>query len=73
MDELAFRQVHLDFHTSGDIAGVGDDFDAREFVEILRDARVNSVTCFAKCHHGYSDYPTKVGVVHPHLHRDLLG
>lgn len=73
MEELAFRQVHLDFHTSADVTEVGDDFDAVEFVERLRDARVNSVTCFAKCHHGYSYYPTDVGVVHPHLKRDLFG
>ncbi|HEX2513173.1 MAG TPA: alpha-L-fucosidase [Chloroflexota bacterium] len=73
MDELAFRQVHLDFHTSGDIPDVGADFDAQEFVATLQRARVNSVTCFAKCHHGYSYYPTAVGVPHPHLSRDLLG
>lgn len=73
MDELAFRQVHLDFHTSGDIPGVGDDFDPDVFVEVLRDARINSITCFAKCHHGYSYYPTNVGVKHPQLQRDLLG
>ena len=65
MDELAFRQVHLDFHTSGDIPDVGADFDPQEFVATLQRARVNSVTCFAKCHHGYSYYPTDVGVPHP--------
>ena len=70
---MAFRQVHLDFHTSGEIPGVGEDFDAKAFVEVLRAARVNSVTCFAKCHHGYSYYPTEVGVQHPTLTRDLLG
>ncbi|MGH2350708.1 MAG: alpha-amylase family protein [Chloroflexota bacterium] len=73
MEELAFRQIHLDFHTSGEIPGVADDFDASEFVEVLREARVNSVTCFAKCHHGYSYYPTQIGVRHPQLKRDLLG
>jgi hypothetical protein len=73
MDEVAFRQVHLDFHTSGEIPGVGAKFDPDEFVAILQQARVNSVTCFAKCHHGYSYYPTEVGVPHPGLTRDLLG
>ena len=73
VDELAFRQVHLDFHTSGEIADVGADFDAKAFVETLKAARVNSITCFAKCHHGYSYYPTEVGVRHPTLKRDLLG
>ncbi|HEV2122269.1 MAG TPA: alpha-amylase family protein, partial [Chloroflexota bacterium] len=65
--------IHLDFHTSGEIPNVGAEFDADAFVETLRQARVNSITCFAKGHHGYSYYPTRVGVRHPHLTRDLLG
>lgn len=73
MEELAFRQVHLDFHTSGEVPDVGRDFDAQAFVDVLREARVDSVTCFAKCHHGFSYYPTKVGLPHPSLRRDLLG
>jgi len=73
MIHLPFRQVHLDFHTSPYIPEVGADFNADEFVETLQDAHVNSVTVFAKCHHGYSYYPTKVGTPHPHLKRDLLG
>jgi hypothetical protein len=70
---LPFRQIHLDFHTSPHIPDVGVDFDGAEFVRTLKDAHVNSVTCFAKCHHGMSYYPTEIGVVHPHLKRDLLG
>ena len=27
MHSLRFRQVHLDFHTSPDIAGIGERFD----------------------------------------------
>lgn len=70
---LPFRQVHLDFHTSPLIPEIGADFDPEEFVQILKEASVNSVTVFAKCHHGMSYYPTKVGVRHPHLSFDLLG
>ena len=70
---MGFRQVHLDFHTSEQIPEVASDFDAAEFVETLERAEVNSVTVFAKCHHGMSYYDTKVGVRHPHLKRDLLG
>ncbi len=70
---LPFRQVHLDFHTSPHIPEVGVDFDPGEFIRTLQAAHVNSVTVFAKCHHGYSYYPTKVGTPHPHLKRDLLG
>ena len=70
---LPFRQVHLDFHTSPAIPDIGVDFDPNEFVATLKAAHVNSVTVFAKCHHGYSYYPTKIGTVHPGLKRDLLG
>ena len=65
MEKLAFRQIHLDFHTSPLIEGVGEDFDSEEFVKTLKEAYVNSITIFAKCHHGMSYYPTKVGKVHP--------
>src|SRR3972149_9918624 len=72
MKELRFRQVHLDFHTSGLIKGVGDKFKPGEFVRILKESHINSITCFAKCHHGMSYYNTKAGVKHPYLKRDLL-
>jgi len=71
--QLRFRQVHLDFHTSPLIPGIAADFDPAAFARALHDAHVDSVTCFAVCHHGLSYYPTKVGAVHPHLSRDLLG
>jgi hypothetical protein len=72
---LPFRQVHLDFHTSAAIPQVGWDFDAQEFTETLKGAHVNSVTVFAKCHHGYSYYPTAIGTPHPQLKPglDLMG
>jgi hypothetical protein len=71
--QLPFRQVHLDFHTSPLIEGIGEDFDAEQFARTLREAHVDSVTCFAVCHHGLSYYPTTIGTMHPHLKRDLLG
>src|SRR5262249_28961503 len=68
------RQVHLDFHTSPHIPDLGQEFDAEEFARTFREAHVNSVTVFAKCHHGMCYYPTKTGVPHPALGgRDLLG
>ena len=73
MTNLRFRQVHLDFHTSEWCENVGGDFNADEFAKTLDDARVNSINIFAKCHHGYSYYPTKVGTPHPNLKGDLLG
>ena len=72
-DPLRFRQVHLDFHTSEKIAPIAREFDAKAFARTLAEAHVDSVTCFAKCHHGWCYYPTKVGERHPGLSRDLLG
>ena len=69
---LRFRQVHLDFHTSPHISKVGSQFDKKHWQKTLMDAAVNSVTCFSKCHHGWSYHPTTVGKIHPHLKIDLL-
>ncbi len=69
---LSFRQVHLDFHTSEHIPGIGRNFDEREWQRILGEARVDSITLFSKCHHGWSYHPTSVGRMHPHLEFDLL-
>ncbi|MFA6567642.1 MAG: alpha-amylase family protein [Victivallales bacterium] len=70
--KLRFRQIHLDFHTSPDIGGIGEKFNRKEYQETLKDAAVDSITTFALCHHGYSYYDTKVGIKHPHLKFDLL-
>jgi len=70
--KLRFRQVHLDFHTSPHIPGIGEKFDKKQWQEVLKVGHVNSITCFSKCHHGWSYHPTKVGKMHPHLSFDLL-
>lgn len=69
--KLPFRQIHLDFHTSPLIPDVGSEFDAREFARIMQAAHVNSVTLFAKCHHGHLYYTTKHPARHPALPRGL--
>ncbi len=73
-DFLPFRQVHLDFHTHGDIEGIGADFDADTFGETLAQARVNSINLFARGHHGYVYYETEAFAdrMHPHLSCNLL-
>ncbi len=72
--DLRYRQVHLDFHTSEHIARIGADFDAELFAGVLSRAQVDSVTCFARCHHGWIYYDTTNSPErrHPHLQRDLL-
>ncbi len=69
---LPFRQVHLDFHTSPHIPAIGTKFDKARWQDTLQESRVNSVTLFSKCHHGWSYHPTTVGKMHPHLNFDLL-
>ena len=44
--DMRFRQIHLDFHTSEHIKGVGSEFDKKEFQQTLLNAKVNSITCF---------------------------
>ena len=69
---LKFRQIHLDFHTSPEIPEVGVDFNKAQWQKTLLDSAVDSITCFATCHHGYAYYNTEVGERHPHLTFDLL-
>jgi hypothetical protein len=71
MEKLRTRQVHLDFHTGPAIADLGTAFDARQFAATFKNAHVNSVTVFAKCHHGHLYYDTKRPERHPGLARGL--
>jgi Hypothetical glycosyl hydrolase 6/Beta-galactosidase trimerisation domain len=72
--ELRFRQVHLDFHTPEQVAGVGERFDPEKFVWTLKKAHVNSITCFARGHHGWMYFDTQKFPEkrHPNLTCNLL-
>ena len=65
------RTIHLDFHTSIAIPGIGADFDPDAFAQAFADAHVDQVTVFAKCHHGHLYYDTGRTERHPGLARDL--
>ncbi len=67
------RQIHLDFHTSELIEGIGAQFDKEQFKAALKAGKVNHINVFGKCHMSWSYYPTKIGKMHPHLKFDLLG
>lgn len=73
MGVLPFRQVHLDFHTSEHISGIGEQFDKKQFQDALKKGHINSITVFAKCHHGWAYHPSKKNDMHPNLDFDLLG
>ena len=64
--------VHLDFHTSELIEGVGSLFDEAEFVRNIKVAGIDSITVFAKCHHGCFYYDDTKFFKHPHLSTSLL-
>ena len=69
---MKYRRVHLDFHTSENIENVGEKFSKQQFQNALIKGCVDSVTVFAKCHHGWSYNRTAVNKMHPHLKFDLL-
>lgn len=71
MGKLRTRQIHLDFHTGPAITDVGAAFDARQFAATMKAAHVNSVTVFAKCHHGHLYYKTARSERHPGLAKGL--
>lgn len=76
MKDIRLRQIHLDFHTSESIPDIGKDFDPNKFAETLKQAHVNSITCFSRCHHGWLYYPSKLfpQKIHPNLkYKNLLG
>jgi len=74
MVDLRYRQIHLDFHTSGQIPGIGSEFDADEFADTLKKAHVNSITCFSRGHHGWIYHDTELFPErrHPNLTCNLL-
>ncbi|MFR1435232.1 MAG: beta-galactosidase trimerization domain-containing protein [Acutalibacteraceae bacterium] len=69
---LPYRQVHLDFHTSEKIPGVGVRFSRDNFAQALKEGHIDSITLFAKCHHGWSYFDSAVNARHPGLDFDLL-
>ncbi|MEM7535983.1 MAG: hypothetical protein AAF639_27630, partial [Chloroflexota bacterium] len=70
---IGIRQIHLDFHTSEHLPDIGHHFSKEQFQAALKVAHVDAINVFAKGHHSWSYYPTKVGKMHPNLDFDLLG
>lgn len=73
MTSMNYRQIHLDFHTSEKIEGIGKDFSKKQFQDNLQRGHINSITVFSKCHHGWAYHPSQANTMHPHLSFDLLG
>jgi hypothetical protein len=63
---------HFDFHSHKSVRiGHAPDFAAA--AAALKGAGVDEVITFAKCHNGFSYYPTRVGTPHPRMKTDVLG
>ena len=62
----------FDQHTPGNVR-VGGAPDHRNTALALASAGVEGVIACAKCHYGFSYYPTKVGTPHPNLQSDVFG
>jgi len=70
---MNFRQIHLDFHTSEAIGGIGKDFTRENFQRALTVGHVKHMNIFAKCHHGWAYFSSETNEMHPGLSFDLLG
>ena len=67
------RKVHLDLHLPEMLEGMFSRFDARDYIDTLDRANVNSVCLFALCHYGNCYYNTQLGHKHAQLKADYLG
>ncbi len=63
---------HFDLHTPGYVR-VNTNPDVASAARALRDAGVEEIITFAKCHFGYAYYPTRVGTPHPGMKGDAFG
>lgn len=69
MKQLAW---HFDFHSHQRVR-IGHNPDPEGIADALADAGVEEIISFAKCHTGFSYYPTDIGVPHPKLKGDPFG
>lgn len=69
----AYRRIHMDFHNPEFLSELGKKFDATEYVRTLKEANINGLVTFSKCHHGNSYYRTELGQSHPAMKGDMMG
>ena len=69
MQKLAW---HFDFHSHKSIR-INHDPDVAAMARTLREAGVEEIITFAKCHTGFAYYPTRFGTPHPRMVGDALG
>lgn len=57
-DFLRYRQIHLDFHSSEQLAYIGGEFIASAWAQKLAATHVDSATCCERGHRGIILYDT---------------
>lgn len=67
-----FRKICFDFHIPPDMKGVASNFQADDFIRMMREAGFEAICLEAKPDYGYSYYDTKVGYKHPGLKNDMM-
>ena len=63
---------HFDFHSHKSVR-IGHNSDYAGVAKALKEAGVEEIITFAKCHNGFSYYPTKVSTPHPLMKEDVFG
>lgn len=69
---MRYRHLQLEFQMDEKYPDLAGKFDKEQFRQALIKSHADSINLMAKCHHGWSYYPTKVGGMHPTLKFDLL-
>jgi len=63
---------HFDFHSCASVR-IGHHPDVDGMADALAAAHVEEIITFAKCHTGFTYYPSMVGTVHPRMKGDPFG
>ena len=64
--------MHFDFHASPDEKGLGGDFRAEDYEEMLDQVQPDVIQVDTKGHPGIASYPTKLGNAAPEMKGDML-
>ena len=67
------RALFFDFHTMPANPDVGKKFDMEAITDWFKECGVDFVAFPARCNLGTAYYPTKLGIPHPAMQRDLFG
>lgn len=70
---MRYRQLQLEFQMDERYTELARNFTKENFRNALIESHADHINLMAKCHHGWSYFPSKVGEMHPGLEFDILG